>query len=145
MNDVEHGPVYSGRKTLMEDLRKQDQMPELKPGQILELPPVDMILFCPNCGLQHVDMPTAEWDNPPHRSHLCHGCTHVWRPSDTATNGVSEIQTQGRNDSPIHRGRARCVTNEQRRIEQLIQAADWAGPRLTAIRDALLRNIRHRG
>src|SRR5574340_600312 len=24
------------------------------------------------------------WDNPPHRSHLCHGCGHIWRPADVA-------------------------------------------------------------
>lgn len=58
--------------------------------------PVDMVLYCPKCGTQHIDGPdylTAqdegeEWMNPPHKSHLCHGCGHIWRPSDTPTNGV---------------------------------------------------------
>lgn len=78
---------------------------------------VDMILHCPACGLQHIDkaddeflepsntpMPsrrlTAQhWSNPPHRSHLCHGCGHVWRPSDVHTNGVAAIRSKGVNDS----------------------------------------------
>lgn len=62
--------------------------------------PIDMILFCPKCGVQHIDGPTSEWDNPPHRSHLCHGCGHIWRPSDVATNGVAAIKTAGKADSP---------------------------------------------
>lgn len=70
--------------------------------------PIDMILHCPACGLQHVDAPSDDaydgnpptWTNPPHRSHLCHGCGHVWRPADVPTNGVAEIQTKGKHDSP---------------------------------------------
>lgn len=73
--------------------------------------PIDMVLYCPNCGMQHVDAPeetdpatwTAErhgdWDNPPHRSHLCHRCGCTWRPADVPTNGVAEIKTKGNADS----------------------------------------------
>jgi hypothetical protein len=71
---------------------------------LLQAPPIDMILHCPNCRLPHVDEPdqrTPDWKNPPHRSHLCHGCRHVWRPADVPTNGVKAIQTRGSNDSPI--------------------------------------------
>lgn len=93
-----------------------------------EQAPVDMILFCPNCGLQHIDkaerhepdcaaMRTAlsengthaicvcnVWSNPPHRSHLCGYCNHVWRPADVPTNGVLEIKSRGTSDSaPILR------------------------------------------
>ena len=71
--------------------------------------PISMILFCPSCGLQHVDAPEpgTDWDNPPHKSHLCHGCAHVWRPADVPTNGVAEIKSRGSRDSaPIVRGRA---------------------------------------
>ena len=41
------------------------------------------------------------WDNPPHRSHLCHNpdCKYVWRPADMPTNGVKAIKTKGKNDS----------------------------------------------
>ena len=81
--------------------------------------PLDMILHCPACHEQHVDKPegtfipgfTGEesaawnkergmWDNPPHRSHLCHGCGHIWRPADVPTNGVAAIKTKGKADSP---------------------------------------------
>ena len=40
------------------------------------------------------------WTNPPHRSHLCHGCGHIWRPADAPTTGVEKIATRGKNDSP---------------------------------------------
>lgn len=79
--------------------------------------PVPMILHCPKCGLQHIDAPEVlpmsrqvcgldnmrplEWTNPPHRSHLCHGCGHVWRPADVPTEGVAAIQTRGSNDSAV--------------------------------------------
>jgi hypothetical protein len=76
--------------------------------------PIDMVLHCPACGEQHVDAPEdAEgqqhpdypviepWTNPPHRSHLCHGCGHIWRPADVPTNGVVATKTRGKNDSPI--------------------------------------------
>jgi hypothetical protein len=77
--------------------------------------PVDMVLFCPKCGMQHIDAPESHrvmvegvhvddavlWDNPPHRSHLCHGCGHIWRPADVATNGVAAVKTKGSKDSPL--------------------------------------------
>jgi len=73
--------------------------------------PIDMVLFCPKCGMQHIDeadpydMTYVEggpgaWTNPPHRSHLCHGCGYIWRPADVPTNGVAAIKTKGKNDSP---------------------------------------------
>jgi len=83
-----------------------------------EAQPIDMILYCPSCGVQHVDKPegqfypghTAEesaavnkdhglWDNPPHRSHLCHSCGCIWRPADVPTNGVESIKTEGKADT----------------------------------------------
>ncbi len=80
--------------------------------------PVDMVLHCPLCHLQHIDeaevLPMAyaigaanfspgyvPWDNPPHRSHLCHGCGHIWRPADVPTNGVAAIKTTGKADGPV--------------------------------------------
>lgn len=75
--------------------------------------PIDMVLHCPACGMQHIDKadeidpyPTPEkdaawWGNPPHRSHLCRGCGHIWRPADVPTNGVEAVKTRGKNDSPI--------------------------------------------
>lgn len=90
--------------------------------------PLDMILYCPNCGMQHIDRPNhwsdkfdapmggedpedraeldasvaayeAEWTNPPHKSHLCQGCGCIWRPADVATNGVAELKTTGKDDT----------------------------------------------
>lgn len=83
---------------------------------------IDLILFCPACDHQHIDAPDTDeqythrlfesawwelggekperWTNPPHRSHLCRKCGHVWRPSDSFTNGVARIATEGANDSP---------------------------------------------
>jgi len=63
---------------------------------------VPMLLFCPECGLQHIDEPderTPEWDNPPHRSHLCHGCGCIWRPADIPTEGVLNLATSGQADT----------------------------------------------
>lgn len=62
---------------------------------------IDMILPCPACGLLHVDAPEPEngWTNPPHKSHLCHGCGAVWRPADVPTNGVASISTRGERDT----------------------------------------------
>jgi hypothetical protein len=79
--------------------------------------PIPMLLFCPACGTQHIDAPESAlvwtggavpepshdettWDNPPHRSHLCHGCGHIWRPADVPTTGVAAIKTRGSADSP---------------------------------------------
>ena len=80
--------------------------------------PIDMVLYCPNCGTQHVDAPEpakpwtydpetvyVSWSNPPHRSHLCHGCGCVWRPADVPTNGVAAIKTVGKADTwVVHPG-----------------------------------------
>lgn len=66
--------------------------------------PLDMVLHCPACGMQHIDAPddrTPDWKNEPHRSHLCHGCGHIWRPADVPTNGVLATRTKGKADSPI--------------------------------------------
>lgn len=72
--------------------------------------PIDMVLHCPACGMQHVDAPSPTdgqnlrmWSNPPHKSHLCRtedgGCGHIWRPADVPTNGVAAIKTKGKADS----------------------------------------------
>lgn len=85
--------------------------------------PIPMVLFCPACGVQHIDEPelpyigdriietgdeeAAEriraetWNNPPHRSHLCLACGHIWRPADVPTTGVQAVQTKGKADSPL--------------------------------------------
>lgn len=74
--------------------------------------PIDLVLYCPCCGFQHIDKPVYEirggelcidWDNPPHKSHLCEKCGHIWRPADVHTNGVLAVKTKGKNDSIIVR------------------------------------------
>ncbi|WP_439586947.1 hypothetical protein [Hydrogenophaga sp.] len=72
--------------------------------------PIDMVLFCPNCGKQHIDAPEQvnearpvlyadAWTNPAHRSHLCHDCGCIWRPADVPTNGVASVKTKGSADT----------------------------------------------
>jgi hypothetical protein len=69
--------------------------------------PIDMILHCPDCTRQHIDLPQPErrvtslsgkpektlpaWPNPPHRTHQCQHCGCEWRPSHHATNGVASL------------------------------------------------------
>jgi hypothetical protein len=126
--------------------------------------PVPMILYCPQCHLQHVDEPderTPEWDNPPHRSHLCHGCGCIWRPADVATEGVRSIKTAGKADtwgwdgaslalSP-HQGDREAIAREalelalpilEAEYEQAKDAgdSDWEGQSFTAF-DAVKRAL----
>lgn len=72
--------------------------------------PIDMIIHCPACHLQHIDEldkivigsnvpPKPYWSNPPHKSHLCAGCGLVWRVADVCTNGVKELKTKGKHDT----------------------------------------------
>lgn len=79
--------------------------------------PIPMVLHCPKCGMQHIDESEDErteqichgpevvdavivgWDNPPHRSHLCHGCGTIWRPADVPTTGVASVRTKGKADT----------------------------------------------
>lgn len=87
--------------------------------------PIPMILFCPNCGLQHIDAPREGWQNPPHRSHLCAGCGHTWRPADVPTTGVAEIETSGQADTyPARRKYAYARLQQPRPItDAMVEAA----------------------
>ncbi|CAJ7720283.1 Uncharacterised protein [Burkholderia pseudomallei] len=101
---VAHG-LYGVRKAVILCVR---DLLAAHPGQP---EPIDMLLFCPKCGKQHIDEPEVVfgdaddsdgeviWDNPPHRSHLCHACGTIWRPADVPTNGVAAIATRGRADT----------------------------------------------
>lgn len=107
--------------------------------------PIDMVLFCPKCGTQHIDAPETDaqytvrlhesswwecggdkperWTNPPHRSHLCHGCKNIWRPADVPTNGVLAVKTKGKNDSPIAQPEACAHAVPQGWVKKMQQLA----------------------
>ena len=60
-------------------------------------PPVDLVLHCPACQKQHLDI--GEFQTRVHRKHLCEntpdglgtGCGHLWVPFEYATRGVLEV------------------------------------------------------
>lgn len=52
---------------------------------------------CAGCGCHRSEH--VHWTNPPHKSHLCHGCGTIWRPADVPTNGVATVQTRGKADT----------------------------------------------
>lgn len=91
----------------------------------LDAAPIPMLLFCPACGLQHIDAPEPArdgekaWDNPPHRSHKCQACRTVWRPADVPTVGVASIETTGQADNwarsahTVAAGAVRTVTIDE--------------------------------
>lgn len=109
-----------------------------------ERAPIKMVLFCPACGEQHIDAPEpaigvepttgdgglVPWSNPPHRSHLCHACGHIWRPADVATEGVRAIETVGKADKPLATSLATRLSAEKSR-------ADKAEAEAKALREAL--------
>lgn len=124
--------------------RAMDQAAEalatLSPAPQTGAEPIKMILFCPACGVQHIDEPEEPlsqhggflppepgddyWDNPPHRSHLCHGCGHIWRPADVPTEGVAAIQTKGKADSPPA-SPALSASPPLEVVEALREVRDW--------------------
>lgn len=69
-----------------------------------EQQPIDLIIFCPRCGNQHIDQeqPEKGWNNPPHKSHQCHFCHFIWRVADVPTNGVAYLETAGKSDSVFY-------------------------------------------
>ncbi len=58
------------------------------------------------------------WLNPPHKSHRCHSCNWVWRPSDVATNGVLCINTKGENDKSAQPSFYRTAKDFRKALEQ---------------------------
>lgn len=116
---------YGGSTGINDYLMSDGTVKAMRPAEVKWAPqadsqpaPIDMVLHCPKCGLQHIDAPEKvnrrlaaidppaawaldPWTNEPHRSHLCHGCGHIWRPADVPTNGVAAVKTTGKADSPI--------------------------------------------
>lgn len=50
------------------------------------MPPIQMLLWCPECGERHIDV--GDFSTRPHHTHACQGCGMVWRPCVFATVGV---------------------------------------------------------
>lgn len=48
--------------------------------------PIQMLLWCPECGARHIDL--GEFAAKPHHTHACQGCGMVWRPAVVPTVGV---------------------------------------------------------
>lgn len=117
---IEFGSVMAVRALVRQYLR------DLPAPQQATPEPIPMVLHCPKCGMQHIDgdnweelriqaaesgrdregdrdlerwLEDNEWNNPPHRSHLCHGCGTIWRPADVPTTGVKSISTKGKADT----------------------------------------------
>jgi hypothetical protein len=60
--------------------------------------PNPVVIFCPECGLKHIDVDddTGKWATTRlHRKHLCKpsdgGCSNVWQPFDSYTVGVESL------------------------------------------------------
>jgi hypothetical protein len=91
------------RDKLNEQIATEKRCPFYKPEVSPDPPkahagPVPMVLHCPNCKLQHIDVDddTGNWATTRlHRKHLCKpsdgGCGYVWRPFDYATVGVRQV------------------------------------------------------
>lgn len=104
---------------------------------------IDLLLFCPQCGEQHVDEAKpgvcetcgkdeagcpcpafAPWLNPPHKSHRCGCCNYVWRPADVATNGVAAIRTRGERDGTARPRYYATAADYERAVRAAPGAAD---------------------
>lgn len=71
-------------------------------------PIYDVVLFCPKCGLQHLDV--GEWRERPHHKHYCEttplgrktGCGTLWQPYENDTRGVFTLDRAVMADSSFN-------------------------------------------
>ena len=68
----------------------------LREGEAKTQEPIPMLLWCPRCHKQHVDV--GEFATRPHRTHRCTdedgvpgGCGQEWRPANVRTIGVAAL------------------------------------------------------
>lgn len=54
--------------------------------QNVELPPLEMLLRCPECGKFHID--SDELRKVPHKIHECKYCKYLWEPKACNTFGI---------------------------------------------------------
>jgi hypothetical protein len=109
-----HGGAWLTRARILLSSSSTPPSAQAPPAGAIGAEPIPMVLYCPACGVQHIDAPEwtverrpgpgdraihAAWTNPPHRSHLCGSCGCIWRPADVATTGVEAIQTRGKADT----------------------------------------------
>jgi hypothetical protein len=73
----------------------------------------------------HCERFTA-WLNPPHKSHRCTACNHVWRPADVATNGVKDLESQGARDGSPQPMKAENVQALVDALRSVVKIADEA-------------------
>lgn len=104
-----------------------------------EAEPIRMVLHCPKCHAQHIDEPderTPGWNNPPHRSHLCHACGCIWRPADVPTMGVTAAETKGSADNwKPEAGQRERVEATLRRAADMLDGFEKALVRYAPIAD----------
>lgn len=99
--------IYAGEAATLKEERYQAQaqrefkhaaqsMHEHATDETAAIISTPMRLFCPVCNARHIDKPEPEkgWENPPHKTHLCAECGHLWRPFEYATIGVSDEEWQ---------------------------------------------------
>ncbi len=63
---------------------------------MIRLKPMELLLWCPECGERHVDQ--GEFATKPHHTHACQRCGLVWRPAVENTVGVRFLK--GFKDDP---------------------------------------------
>lgn len=120
--ELEAASACAERRYLTVPVAKDSDAP-LQPD-----PPIDMLIFCPECSAQHVDKPEPDrgWNNPPHRSHLCHRCGEIWRVADVPTNGVAALNTVGENDTWPHADEPAPVNPKDAFVAEFERrAAEW--------------------
>lgn len=105
--------------------------------------PIPMLLWCPACHAQHIDAPEPEsgWTNPPHRTHKCKACSHLWAPANLWTEGVAELVAPGErtpgarltpmpqrfaNLQAIHKAATREMHKQEKEIAHLRKLLFWA-------------------
>jgi len=81
----DHAGAYAD--TILETLaQKYQRRLDLGFTLLKQSAPVEMVLRCPRCKRQHVDM--GEWATKKHRVHACQFCAHEWRPFNYNTVGI---------------------------------------------------------
>lgn len=164
-DEVRREMLVLSRKSAMETSSRRAELMLEQLATMLEREqlPIPMILLCPMCGVQHIDAPethhvdramaeigmvvdySASWDNPPHRSHLCHACGCIWRPADVPTTGVARIETRGKADT-FDVSKARELVREQAKgargeMRHVAEVADINASALCAVVDIRSPNV----